>query len=116
MKPCPDLSHLPEPVMPTLPPQQLLLGQKALVTGASSGIGHADDLRLALRVSDLLVRGARPLLLAALVCGVSALHAVAAPTTPAAPRQSQRPRLREPRARPNQHPVRSFATRTDTRA
>ena len=33
--------HLPKPVMPRVPPQKLLLGQKALVTGASSGIGRA---------------------------------------------------------------------------
>jgi glucose 1-dehydrogenase len=33
--------HLPEPVMPRVPPQKVLLGQKALVTGASSGIGRA---------------------------------------------------------------------------
>ncbi len=40
-------SHLPPPVMPTVPPQQLLLGQQALVTGASSGIGRAIALSLA---------------------------------------------------------------------
>jgi glucose 1-dehydrogenase len=34
-------AHLPTPVMPQVPPQKLLLGQKALVTGASSGIGRA---------------------------------------------------------------------------
>src|SRR3954469_15539835 len=34
-------SHLPQPVMPRVPPQKMLLGQKALVTGASSGIGRA---------------------------------------------------------------------------
>ena len=34
-------SHLPTPVMPRCPPQKLLLGQKALVTGAGSGIGRA---------------------------------------------------------------------------
>jgi len=34
-------THLPKPVMPCVPPQKLLLGQKALVTGASSGIGRA---------------------------------------------------------------------------
>jgi len=39
-------SHLPKPVMPRVPPQQLLLGQKALVTGASSGIGRAIALAL----------------------------------------------------------------------
>ena len=34
-------AHLPKPVMPQVPPQKLLLGQTALVTGASSGIGRA---------------------------------------------------------------------------
>jgi glucose 1-dehydrogenase len=34
-------AHLPQPVMPRVPPQKLLLGQRALVTGASSGIGRA---------------------------------------------------------------------------
>jgi glucose 1-dehydrogenase len=34
-------AHLPRPVMPRVAPQKLLLGQKALVTGASSGIGRA---------------------------------------------------------------------------
>ena len=34
-------AHLPEPVMPCVPSQKLLRGQKALVTGASSGIGRA---------------------------------------------------------------------------
>jgi len=33
--------HLPAPVMPRCTPQKVLLGQKALVTGASSGIGRA---------------------------------------------------------------------------
>lgn len=42
-----DYRHLPAPVMPTVPPQQLLLGQQALVTGASSGIGRAIALSLA---------------------------------------------------------------------
>ena len=39
--------HLPAPVMPRVPAQHLLLGQKALVTGASSGIGRAIALSLA---------------------------------------------------------------------
>src|SRR5438105_3025047 len=34
-------AHLPQPVMPRVPPQKLLMGQKALVTGASTGIGRA---------------------------------------------------------------------------
>lgn len=33
--------RLPEPVMPSCPPRRLLEGQKALVTGASTGIGRA---------------------------------------------------------------------------
>ena len=33
-------AHLPLPVMPTCPPQHMLLGQVALVTGAGSGIGR----------------------------------------------------------------------------
>ena len=36
-----EYDHLPQPVMPRVPPQKMLLGQKALVTGASSGIGRA---------------------------------------------------------------------------
>ena len=40
-------SHLPKPVMPRVPAQKLLLGQKALVTGASSGIGNAIAVSLA---------------------------------------------------------------------
>src|ERR1700751_296831 len=39
-------AHLPRPVMPRCPPQKLLLGQKALVTGARSGIGRAIALSL----------------------------------------------------------------------
>ncbi len=41
-------AHLPQPVMPRVPPQKLLLGQRALVTGASTGIGRA----IALSLSD----------------------------------------------------------------
>ena len=39
-------AHLPRPVMPRCPPQRMLRGQKALVTGASSGIGRAIALAL----------------------------------------------------------------------
>jgi len=48
-------SHLPKPVMPTVPPQKLLLGQKALVTGASSGIGRAIALSLGEAGADVVV-------------------------------------------------------------
>src|SRR5262249_14906579 len=48
-------SHLPTPVMPRVPPQKLLLGQKALVTGASSGIGRAIALALGDAGADVVV-------------------------------------------------------------
>jgi glucose 1-dehydrogenase len=48
-------AHLPRPVMPQVPPQQLLLGQKALVTGASSGIGRAIALALGQAGADVVV-------------------------------------------------------------
>jgi glucose 1-dehydrogenase len=47
--------HLPQPVMPKLPPQKLLLGQKALVTGASSGIGRAIAIALGEAGADVVV-------------------------------------------------------------
>jgi glucose 1-dehydrogenase len=47
--------HLPDPVMPRVPPQKLLLGQKALVTGASSGIGRAIALALGQAGADVVV-------------------------------------------------------------
>jgi len=47
--------HLPEPVMPRVPPQKLLLGQKALVTGASSGIGRAIALSLGDAGADVVI-------------------------------------------------------------
>jgi glucose 1-dehydrogenase len=47
--------HLPEPVMPRVPPQKLLLGQKALVTGASSGIGRAIARALGEAGADVVV-------------------------------------------------------------
>jgi glucose 1-dehydrogenase len=48
-------AHLPEPVMPRCPPQKLLLGQKALVTGASSGIGRAIAVSLADAGADVVI-------------------------------------------------------------
>jgi glucose 1-dehydrogenase len=41
--------------MPQVPPQQLLLGQKALVTGASSGIGRAIALALGDAGADVVI-------------------------------------------------------------
>src|ERR1051325_7349915 len=47
--------NLPEAVMPECPPNQLLKGQKAIVTGASSGIGHGVAVALARAGADLVV-------------------------------------------------------------
>src|SRR5262249_30210553 len=55
MSPTSCYSHLPRPVMPQVPPQKLLLGQKALVTGASSGIGRAIAVSLADAGADVVV-------------------------------------------------------------
>ena len=46
---------LPAPVKPRVPPQKLLVGQKALVTGASSGIGRAIALSLGDAGADVVV-------------------------------------------------------------
>src|SRR5215469_6517365 len=48
-------THLPEPVLPCCAPQKLLLGQKALVTGASSGIGRAIAVSLADAGADVVI-------------------------------------------------------------
>jgi glucose 1-dehydrogenase len=48
-------SHLPRPVMPHCPPQRLLQGQKAMVTGASSGIGRAIAIALGQSGADVVV-------------------------------------------------------------
>jgi glucose 1-dehydrogenase len=48
-------SYLPKPVMPRVPPQSLLLGQKAIVTGASSGIGRAIAIAIAQAGADVVV-------------------------------------------------------------
>src|SRR5262250_1429195 len=48
-------AHLPKPVMPRVPPQKLLLGQKALVTGASAGIGRAIALALGDAGADVVI-------------------------------------------------------------
>ena len=55
MSPTTCYSHLPDPVMPAVPPQKLLLGQKALITGASSGIGRAIAVSLADAGADVVV-------------------------------------------------------------
>ena len=47
--------YVPEPVMPACPVQRLLEGQKALVTGASSGIGRAIALALGDAGADVVV-------------------------------------------------------------
>lgn len=47
--------HLPKPVMPSCPPQKVLRGQTALVTGASSGIGRAIAVALGQAGADVAV-------------------------------------------------------------
>jgi len=47
--------HLPAPVMPRCPVQRTLVGQVALVTGASSGIGRAIAITLGQAGADVVV-------------------------------------------------------------
>src|SRR5204862_6720017 len=47
--------NLPEAVMPAMPVNKVLRGQKALVTGANSGIGTAVALSLARAGADVVV-------------------------------------------------------------
>src|ERR1041384_2538614 len=47
--------NLPEAVMPACPINKVLKGQKALVTGANSGIGQAVALALARAGADVVV-------------------------------------------------------------
>jgi glucose 1-dehydrogenase len=51
----PAAAHLPAAVMPRCAPQKWLAGQKALVTGASSGIGRAIALALGEAGADVVV-------------------------------------------------------------
>ena len=50
-----DRRELPEVAIPTCPPQRLLSGQKALVTGANSGIGKAIAIALGEAGADVVV-------------------------------------------------------------
>jgi len=55
----PDANALPSVVMPDVPSHPLLQGQKALVTGASSGIGKAVAIALGHAGADVLVNYTR---------------------------------------------------------
>jgi glucose 1-dehydrogenase len=47
--------YLPQPVMPRCPPQRMLQGQRAIVTGAGSGIGKAIALALGQAGADVII-------------------------------------------------------------
>ena len=49
----------PKPIVPTCPPPKVLLGQKALVTGANSGIGKAVAIALGEAGADVVVNYVR---------------------------------------------------------
>ena len=51
----PTSHNMPSPIMPSCPPQQLPRGLKALVTGASSGIGRAIAPAMAEAGADVVV-------------------------------------------------------------
>src|SRR5450432_3274226 len=55
MTPPPNPTPLPAPLLPTLEIPPLLKGQKAIVTGASSGIGKAVAVALAHAGADVVV-------------------------------------------------------------
>jgi glucose 1-dehydrogenase len=55
MENLPHPDYLPQPVMPKVPPQRVLSGQKALVTGAGSGIGRAIAIALGHAGADVVV-------------------------------------------------------------
>jgi len=55
MENLPHPDYLPPPVMPKVPPQRVLSGQKALVTGAGSGIGRAIAIALGHAGADVVV-------------------------------------------------------------
>src|SRR5579862_9287890 len=50
-----DPSQLPEVILPSVKVPKMLVGQKALVTGADSGIGRAVTLSLAEAGADVVV-------------------------------------------------------------